>query len=94
VRRLEWPASTRTKGIRQTRPIERKPGTVTRWSDFFKQAAKFRPHEGWLDRVGRGRRLGADAGLRTEGMRVESNGWKKGIEDDDRGRPFMTDVGG
>jgi hypothetical protein len=44
--------------------------------------------------VGRGRRLGADEGARIEGIRVESNGWKKGIENDDRGRSFMTDVGG
>jgi hypothetical protein len=44
-------------------------------SDSSKRAARFEkmPHEGWLGRMGRGWRLGADEGLRVEGMRVESN---------------------
>jgi hypothetical protein len=36
------------------------------------------PYEGWLGRVSRGRRMSADEGLQVEGMRVESNGSKRG----------------
>jgi hypothetical protein len=36
------------------------------------------PYEGWLGQVGWGRRLSADKELQMEGMRVESNGKKRG----------------
>jgi hypothetical protein len=36
------------------------------------------PYEAWLGRVSRGWRMSADEGLQVEGMRVESNGRKRG----------------